>query len=84
MDPRERIRRYILDNILFSNDPNALVDDDSLMQLGIIDSIGALEIISFLEENFGIEVDEEEMLPENLDSVDRLVAFLQRKLAASD
>lgn len=83
MDPRAQIRRFILQNYLFTEDASALVDGDSLMMRGIIDSTGALEVVFFLEETFGIKVAEEEMVPENLDSVDRLVAFLTRKQAAA-
>lgn len=79
MDPRARIRRYILENYLFTSDEKALVDGDSLMLRGVIDSTGALEVIFFLEETFGIKVEEEEMVPENLDSIDKIVAYLQRK-----
>ena len=49
--------------------------------MGIIDSTGILEVIFFLEENFGIKVEDEEMVPENLDSIDNLVAFVARKAA---
>lgn len=80
MDPKQQIRRFIIENYLFTDDESALADSDSLMMRGIIDSTGALEVIFFLEETFGIHVDEAEMLPDNLDSVDRLAAFLQRKL----
>ncbi len=79
MDPRQQIRRYIAENFLFTDDTSTLVDSDSLMMRGIIDSTGALEVMFFLEETFGIKVEEEEMIPENLDSVDNLVAFLARK-----
>jgi acyl carrier protein len=81
MDHRQQIRRYIIENYLFTEDESALVDSDSLMMRGIIDSTGALEVIFYLEETFGIKVEEPEMLPANLDSVDKIVAFLQRKLA---
>lgn len=77
--PRGIIRRYILDNFLFSDDPSAIRDDASLLKLGIMDSVGALEIALFLEEKLGITVRQEEMLPENLDSVDNLVAFVERR-----
>lgn len=76
---RYAIRRYLLENFLFSEDPSAIADDDSLLKLGIIDSVGALEIALFLEENFGIVVAPVEMLPQNLDSVDNLVAFVASK-----
>lgn len=79
MNIRQTIRQYILQNFLFTDDEYALVDGDSFLAGGIIDSTGILEIMYFVEESFGITVNEDEMLPENLDSVDRLVAFVARK-----
>jgi acyl carrier protein len=79
MQVREEIRDYILKNYLFSNDPSALADDVSLMQTGVIDSTGVLELIMFLQEKFAIEVADEEMIPDNLDSVKSIVAFVARK-----
>jgi acyl carrier protein len=76
---RESVRDYILQNYLFSTDAAALKDDVSLMQTGVIDSTGVLELIFFLKEQFGIEVEDEEMVPENLDSVAKIVAFVVRK-----
>lgn len=81
MDMRTQIRGYILENFLFTDDQSALADDASFLDQGIIDSVGALEIAQFLEQTFGFSVKEEEMLPENLDSVDNLVGFVQRKQA---
>lgn len=82
MDPRHRIRRFILENYLFTTNEELLRDRDSLMTRGVIDSTGALEVILFLEEQFDIDVAEDEMVPENLDSVDNLVGYVERKLAA--
>jgi len=78
-DVRQSIRKHVMENYLFTSDDSELDDGDSLMLRGIIDSTGALEVILFLEETFGITVDEEEMIPENLDSVDQIVAYLARK-----
>ena len=83
MDSRPKIRQFIKENFLFTDDDGALADGDSLMMKGVIDSTGALEVIMFLEESFGFEVGEEEMIPENLDSVDNLVEFVKRKAAAA-
>ena len=77
------VRHYILENFLFTDDEAALQDGDSFLEAGIIDSTGVLEIILFIEETFGIKVKDEEMLPENLDSIDNLVAFVQRKQAVA-
>ena len=72
---RDRIRDFILENYLFTDDVSAIGFDDSLLDEGIVDSTGMLEIIWFLEENFGIAVKDEEMVPENLDSVNRIARF---------
>jgi acyl carrier protein len=74
------IRNYIVDNFLFG-DGSSLQDDRSFMESGILDSTGVLELVAFLESTFGIQVSDREMVPENLDSVDRAAAFCARKLA---
>jgi acyl carrier protein len=79
MGVKDEIRDYILKNYLFSTNPDALDDTVSLMQTGVIDSTGVLELIMFLREQFGIEVADEEMVPENLDAVRNIVAFVERK-----
>jgi len=79
MDIRNTIRHYVLENFLFTDDESKLKDDDSFLARGIIDSVGALEIAAFLEESFGIKVHDDELLPENLDSVSNLVAYVGRK-----
>ena len=66
-------------NFLFGN-ATGLNDDASFLDSGIVDSTGILELIMFLETNYGIKIESEEMLPENLDSVNKVVAFLNRKL----
>lgn len=77
----QQIRHFILTNYLFTEDQNKLSDSESLMKNGTMDSTGILELIMFLEETFGIKVVDEEMVPENLDSVSNAVAFLERKRA---
>lgn len=79
MDARQTIRNFILENFLFTDDPAALVDGKSFLSSGMIDSTGVLEIMYFVEEKFGFSISDDEMLPENLDSVDNLVAFVARK-----
>lgn len=79
----QKVRTYILQNFLFSDDASLLKDTDSLLGQGIIDSTGALELIHFLETEFGIKVDDTEMTPENLDSVDKIMALLERKRQAA-
>lgn len=83
MNIQQTIRRYVLENFLFTDDESALQDDDSFLAAGMIDSTGVMEIVFFIEETFGIKVKDDEMLPEHLDSVDYLVAFVQRKQAVA-
>lgn len=78
---KKTIRHYILGNLLFTEDESALQDSDSFLDSGIIDSTGVLEIILFIEETFGVKVNDDEMIPANLDSVDNLAAFINRKQA---
>lgn len=83
MSVEARIRNYILENYLFTDDQGMLGSDDSFLQKNILDSTGMLEVIYFLEDEFGIKVQDEEMVPENLDSVNRITAFLARKGVAA-
>ena len=76
---KQEIRQFIIEAFLFGDESDPFEDSDSFMQKGIIDSTGVLELISFLEEKYGVTVDDEERIPENLDSIDNLVKFLGRK-----
>jgi acyl carrier protein len=73
------LRKFIVHNFLFDQD-NGFSDDESFLAQGIIDSTGVLELVSFLEQQFGITVDDEELVPENLDSINNLSRFLAGKL----
>ena len=79
-ETKSKIREFIIENFLFG-DNNGLKNDTSFLEEGIIDSTGVLELVTFLEESFGIQVDDEELIPENLDSIDNVSAYLERKLA---
>lgn len=76
---KEKIREFIFKNFLFDASDSSLKDDDSFLEQGIIDSTGMLELVVFLDENFGIRVEDNELIPENLDSVNRLTDFIIRK-----
>ena len=78
---QDTIRQYILSNLLFTDDESALQDSESFLDGGIIDSTGVMEIILFIEDTFGFKVNDDEMLPANLDSIDSLVAFIKSKQA---
>ena len=77
---RDKIHRFILDNYLFTDDPGQLGLDDSLLGRGIVDSTGMLEVILFIEEQYGVKVADNDMIPENLDSVNRIAAFIASRL----
>ena len=80
---RERIQKFILENYLFTTDTSALGPEDSLLGRGIVDSTGMLEIMMFIEEQLGVTVKDEEMIPENLDSVQRIATFVESKRKAA-
>ncbi len=82
MTLREQIRKFILENFILES-PEDLVDDESMLEKGIIDSTGVLELVGYIESNYQIKVEDEELIPENLDSVKNIVAYLERKLALS-
>ena len=77
------IRNFVIENFLFGRNDEELSNDDEFLKMGIIDSMGVLELVGFLEEEFKITLDDDELVPENLDSVNRIVAFLERKGAAT-
>ena len=81
MTVRADLRRYVLENHLFTDDDAALNDGDSFLETGILDSTGIMELILFIEETFALKVSDDEMAPENLDSIDSLVAYVERKQA---
>jgi acyl carrier protein len=76
---QQQIRKFILTSFLFSDDESQLGDDDSLLERGIMDSTGVLELVAFLESQFGVTVSDDDLVPENLDSVTRIVAFVTSK-----
>jgi acyl carrier protein len=77
----QEIRRFIVDNFLFGEEDGDLSCDDSFLERGIIDSTGVLELVAFIEERFGIKVKDNELVPANLDSINSLISFIERKTA---
>jgi acyl carrier protein len=76
---RQDVRTFIISNFMFGQGGDGLTDDQSFLETGVIDSTGVLELIAFLEQQFGISVEDQEVVPSNLDSVSQLVTFVQRK-----
>ena len=81
MTTRERLRAFILE-VFYLSDPDELTDDISLISSGIVDSTGMLEVILFIESEFGIDVDDREVLPANLESISKIADFVERKRQA--
>jgi acyl carrier protein len=68
-----------MDNILLGSIDKPIADNDSFLEKGIIDSTGILELVSYVEEEFDIEVADEELIPDNFDSIEKLAAYTQKK-----
>jgi len=83
MELRNRIRDYIIESFLFGDAEPLATDHQSLLDSGIVDSTGMMALVAFLEGDLGLSIDDEELVPENLDSIDNLVAFVERKQAAA-
>jgi acyl carrier protein len=79
MSLRDQIRHFVLENFILEN-PEDLVDDESMLNIGIMDSTGILELVAFIESTFEIKVEDEELHRENLDSINKIVSYLERKL----
>jgi len=78
MELTSTIRQFIIENFLFEEDDN-LKEDTSFLENGIIDSTGVLELVMYIEETYGISVDDEDIVPENLDSISNVTEYIQRK-----
>lgn len=79
MELHSKIRAFVVDNFLFG-EAGDLENEASLLDEGIIDSTGILELVAFLEEQFNVHIEDEEMIPENLDSIDHISEFIKRKI----
>jgi len=77
----QELRTFIINNFLFGDASGrfSFTDDDSFQQRGIVDSTGILELVFHLQERYGIDIDDEELVPDNLDSVTKVAQFVERK-----
>ena len=82
LDTKARVRAFIAENFVLGTGFGELKDTDSFMQRHVIDSTGFLELVTFLEETYGFVVADEDMIPDNLDSLNNLDAYVRRKLAS--
>lgn len=76
------IRKFLAENFILSDQADQLDASDSFLEKGIIDSTGILELVFFVEDQFGIQIDTSEVLPENFDSIENLASYIRRKQGA--
>jgi len=81
LETKELIKNFIKENLLFDSNGAEVGDDDSFLENGIVDSTGVLELVSFVEDEFGIEVKDEELVPDNFDSISKVANYIERKKA---
>lgn len=81
MQPFEsEVRQFVIDNFLFGESGDDLSLEDSLLEKGLIDSTGILELVGFLQKTFGVKIEDHEIVPANLDSIQKIAAFVRQKL----
>ena len=83
MDIETQIRNYVAQNLLFRDNGFGYADDASFLQEGIVDSVGVLELVLFVEQTFGVDVDDQDITPDNFDSVSKLANYIRRKSAVA-
>jgi acyl carrier protein len=79
----ERVRTFVVENFLFG-DGDTLKGDTSFLEEGVMDSTGILELVMYLEETYGIRIQDDELVPENLDTLGNIAAYLETKVDAAD
>ena len=79
MELRQQIRGFVVENFLFGDGAPLKDDKMSLLDNGIMDSVGVMELVAYLEGDLGLGIEDQELVPENLDSIDNLVGFVTRK-----
>ncbi|MFP4418878.1 MAG: acyl carrier protein [Chitinispirillaceae bacterium] len=79
IDVRKSIRDFVNRNFLMGTNSVSYQDNDSFLQLGIIDSTGVLELVGYLQDTYGIQVADTDLVPENLDSIENVTSFIQKK-----
>ena len=79
MSIETQIKDYISKNLLFSDNGFPYPDEASFLEEGIVDSVGVMELVAFVEEKFSLKIDDTDVTPDNFDSVGRLAAFIRRK-----
>jgi len=74
------LRQFVINNFMYGNSGEGIADSDSFLERGIIDSTGVMELIAFLEERYGIKLQDQDLIPDNLDSIDGLARLVESRL----
>ena len=80
LDVKRIMREFVYERLLYSRNGDSLKDDTSMLDKGIVDSTGVLELVLFVEEEFGFEVDDEDITPDNFDTLNNLADYIEKKL----
>lgn len=83
MDVRGSLAQFLRENFITDRDGAPLGEHDSLLERGVVDSTGVLELVTFIETRFSLQVEDQEIVPANLDTLDRIARFVEAKLRAS-
>ncbi|MFH1460546.1 MAG: acyl carrier protein [Candidatus Omnitrophota bacterium] len=83
MEIKTKVKNFIVSNFLMGADPVTLNDSDSFLEQSIIDSTGVLELVEFIQDSFGIKIEDEELMPDNLDSLNSIEKFIKSKIEDS-
>lgn len=80
----QEVRQFVIDNFIFDSDHHSFSNDASFFETGLLDSVGVLSLVEFVKEKYGISVEDDELLPENWDSVNRIATFVQARLCRTE
>lgn len=81
MQIEQKLHEFIIKNLYYAED-NPITEDDSFLETGVVDSMGVMELVAFVQSEFGVEVSQQEIVVENFDSIRKLADFVRRKLPA--
>lgn len=84
MDVKGQVRQYLVDNVLMVGEAEELKDDTSFLARNLLDSTGVLELVAFIEDTFGFKVEDHEIVPQNLDSLALIAAYVDRKRGSDE
>ena len=83
MELERRIKEFVTTELLYDRDAAGLGDDDSLLGPGLLDSVGILRLVAWLEEEFGVSIPDEDVVPDHVETVKRLAGLVRRRQAAA-